>query len=271
VTLLPAAPRRLSVGDGAAARSVLPLAGHAEQVRSLFDSKAAGWPGKYAAGGRLTGRLTQLAAAVRAQVAAGGELLDLGCGSGDLARHLAAAGYRVSGCDISPRMLAQAAAADPEQTVRWVGLEPGWRALPFAPASLDAVVASSVLEYVPDPARVLAECARVLRPGGALLCTVPRVAHPVRWLEWPLGLAARTPAAGAAARGSQSAAQYLAYLQTSRQRHRAGWWRAAGRSAGLAARTGGPAGRETLLLLAFTRSASTDARPADKQTDILGD
>ncbi len=244
------------MSDATVTRSATPAAGHADQVRSLFDGKAAGWPGKYAADGRLAGRLTQLAAAVRDHAAAGGELLDLGCGSGDLARHLAAAGYRVTGCDISPRMLEQAAAADRGQTVRWAGLEPGWRALPFAPPSLDAVVASSVLEYVPDPAVVLAECARVLRPGGVLLCTVPRVTHPVRWLEWPLCLAARSPLAGAAALAGDRAAQYLAYLRTSRQRHRVALVAGGGQGRGTGRRcTGQPAAREPLRLLAFTRSA----------------
>jgi SAM-dependent methyltransferase len=249
------------MGDGAATRSAPPLAGHTEQVRSLFDSKAAGWPGKYAADGRLAGRLTQLAAAVRMLTAPGGELLDLGCGSGDLARHLAAAGYRVTGCDISPRMLEQAAAAGPGHAVRWVALPPGWRELPFAQASLDTLVASSVLEYVPDPVRVLTECARVLRPGGVLLCTVPRPAHPVRWLEWPLGLAARTPLAALAGLGGPRLAQYLAYLRTSCQRHPARWWHAAAARAGLVPQAGQPDAREPLRLLAFTRPAGTGGQP----------
>jgi SAM-dependent methyltransferase len=213
---------------------------HTDRVRALFDAKAACWPAKYAAGGRLAGRLLQLDRAVGELAPPGGELLDLGCGSGELARHLAASGYRVTGADIAPVMLRQAALADEGRAVRWVRLEPCWRALPFAEGSLDAVVSASVLEYVPDPGAVLAECARVLRPGGVLVCTVPDMTHPVRWLEWPLRLVASTslapvvvaegaPAAGTARR----AGQYLAYLRASRQRRRAGWWRAAARRAGL--------------------------------------
>ncbi len=243
------------MGDGAAAGRALAQAGHTEQVRSLFDSKAAGWPGKYAADGRLAGRLTRLSATVRVLTAPGGELLDLGCGSGDLARHLAAGGYRVTGCDISPRMLEQAAAADHGHAVHWAVLEPGWRTLPFTSASLDTVVASSVLEYVADPVMVLAECARVLRPDGVLLVTVPRLAHPVRWAEWPLGLAARTPLAGPVGLGGPRAAQYLAYLRMSRQRHLVRWWHAAAAHAGLIPQAGQPAAHDPLSLLAYARTA----------------
>lgn len=46
-------------------------------------------------------------------------------------------------------------------------------ALPFRDAAFDAVKATEVLEHVPDTARALAECRRVLRPGGHLVVTVP--------------------------------------------------------------------------------------------------
>ena len=244
---------------------------HADLVRALFDAKAACWPAKYVAGGPLAGRLVQLARAVGELAPPGGELLDLGCGSGELARHLAASGYRVTGCDIAPTMLRQAAAADARSAVRWVRLEPCWQALPFADGSLDAVVSASVLEYVPDPGAVLAECARVLRPGGVLVCTVPDVTHPVRWLEWPLRLVAGTSlatvalAAGAsrsalAGGASRRAGQYLAYLRASRQRRRTGWWCATARAAGLEpVRAGHAQPRAPLRMLIFVMSGGTRA------------
>jgi SAM-dependent methyltransferase len=46
-------------------------------------------------------------------------------------------------------------------------------ALPFAAGSFDLVVHSDTLEHVPNPIHALAECRRVLKPGGALCYTVP--------------------------------------------------------------------------------------------------
>jgi len=46
--------------------------------------------------------------------------------------------------------------------------------LPFPDASFDRVIASEVLEHVPDDRRAMSELARVLRPGGVLAVTVPR-------------------------------------------------------------------------------------------------
>jgi ubiquinone/menaquinone biosynthesis C-methylase UbiE len=228
---------------------------HTDRVRDLFDAKAAGWSGKYASAGPLAARLRQLASAVQAHVPVGGELVDLGCGSGELARHLAARNYLVTGCDIADQMLNQAKGADHARSVRWVRLEPGWRTLPFAAASLDAVVAASVLEYVLEPASVLRECARVLRPGGVLLCTVPNVAHPVRWAEWPLAWSANSSLARVAGGSWPRLEAYLTYLRVSRQRRPVRWWERAAGNVGLqplppavADRTRAP-----LRLLAFGR------------------
>jgi SAM-dependent methyltransferase len=203
------------------------------QVRHLFDAKAAAWPSKYTLDGRLVGRLTRLTRAVAYHVPIGGTVLDLGCGTGQIASAIAAAGMRATGCDISPEMLRRAAAADRSATADWVQLDTGWQVLPFGPETFDAVVASSVLEYVDDAEAVLRECRRVLRPGGILLCTVPDPRHPVRWLEWLIDIVARKPALRAAGSRWLRLDAYLAYLRVSRQRHFARWWHAAASRAGL--------------------------------------
>lgn len=226
----------------------------AVQVRQLFDAKAAAWPSKYAPDGRLAGRLAHLAGAVTYHVPCGGSVLDLGCGTGELAGAIAAAGPRATGCDISPEMLHRAVAADPSGTVDWVQLDPCWRRLPFEPATFDAVVAASVLEYVDDPTAVLRECCRVLHPGGVLLCTVPDPHHPIRWVEWLLGVAGRVPTIRSAGRHWPRLDSYLTYLRISRQRHSSRWWLTAAARADLRVPSSPDlAGRSPLRLLTFQR------------------
>jgi 2-polyprenyl-3-methyl-5-hydroxy-6-metoxy-1,4-benzoquinol methylase len=227
----------------------------AVQVRQLFDAKAATWPLKYAQDGRLAGRLTRLVDAVTYHVPAGGNVLDLGCGTGELASVLAAAGMRVTGCDISPEMLHRAAAADPAGTVDWVQLNPGWQMLPFGSGAFDAVVASSVLEYVDHPAMVLRECARVISLGGVMLCTVPNPRHPVRWLEWLIRPAASRRLSSGPAHRWLRLDRYLIYLRVSRQRHSATEWCAIAAQTGLLAvpHPSDSAERSPLRLLTFLR------------------
>jgi SAM-dependent methyltransferase len=224
-----------------------------QEVLRLFEAKAGGWAAKYAPDGPLAGRLAHLSAAVHRYAPSGCRVLDLGCGTGELARALTAAGLQVTGCDISPSMLVQAH-RDDGRCAGWVQLEPDWRRLPFATAAFDVVVAASVLEYVAEPAVVMRECARVLRPGGVVLYTVPQPWHPVRWMEW---CAQRLAGAQPAGNSSRSPWQrYRCYLGASRQRHRLTWWLAVSGSAGLRpVRCPGGAGRSTLRLLVFRSPA----------------
>lgn len=96
-------------------------------------------------------------------------ILDVGCGGGLLAEEFARLGLRVTGIDPAPESV---------ETARThavaAGLDIAYRTgcgecLPFEDASFDAVACCDVLEHVDDPAVVVAEMARVLRPGGLLL------------------------------------------------------------------------------------------------------
>ena len=108
-----------------------------------------------------------IAARIAEQLGPGARtVLDVGCGAGFLANDLARYGHRVVGLDASPESLAVAAAHDPTGGVHY---ELGdARALPHDDASFDVVCAMDFLEHVEEPARVIAEAARVLVPGGLL-------------------------------------------------------------------------------------------------------
>jgi SAM-dependent methyltransferase len=99
-----------------------------------------------------------------AGVAAGADVLDVGCGSG-LALSLAAArGARCSGIDIAPSLLAVARERVPEADLREGGLDE----LPFGDQAFDVVLAVNALQFAFAPAAALGEVSRVLRVGGRL-------------------------------------------------------------------------------------------------------
>jgi len=95
--------------------------------------------------------------------APGALLVDLACGGGLMAPHVARLGYRHVGVDIGLRGL-EIARAHGVAPVRGSVL-----AVPLADGCADVVVAGEVLEHVEDDLAVLAECARLLRPGGVLV------------------------------------------------------------------------------------------------------
>lgn len=93
----------------------------------------------------------------------GAVLVDLGCGGGLLAPHLAGKGYRHVGVDLVGSALAQAAG-------RGVAAVRGdVTRLPLADAHADVVSAGEILEHVADLAATVAEACRVLRPGGLVV------------------------------------------------------------------------------------------------------
>ena len=95
-------------------------------------------------------------------------VLDLACGSGPMSRELARPGRMVVGLDRSEHELALAAGRDPGPWVQADGLH-----LPFRDSSVDVVTSSMGLVVVQPMGQVLAEVARVLRPGGVLAGIAP--------------------------------------------------------------------------------------------------
>lgn len=98
------------------------------------------------------------------------QILDVGCGSGALLGMLGAKGFQVTGLDFSPEASAIALREHGVRVV--VGSLAEAR---FADRSFDVVTLFHVMEHVPDPAPVLAEVARILKPGGRLIVQVPNI------------------------------------------------------------------------------------------------
>ena len=112
--------------------------------------------------------------------APGGKVLDVGCGPGVMVEALTAQGCSFWGVDPSVRMVEEARSA-------FSGLPSAHFDIGFAEHlefdddSFDAVICMGVLERVADDITALREMARVLRPDGTLLLTVPNRASPALW------------------------------------------------------------------------------------------
>jgi SAM-dependent methyltransferase len=98
--------------------------------------------------------------------------LDLGCGEGRLGQLLQPAGHRLVGLDSSPTLAALARDTGSYDRV----LDADASAIPLDDGAVDLVVAFMSLHDMDDPAAAIAECARVLEPGGPLCAAI---VHPL--------------------------------------------------------------------------------------------
>lgn len=101
-----------------------------------------------------------------------GRLLDVGCAAGEFAAQAMSCGWRVDGVEREPA-LAHAARAR-GIAVQLCDFDAD--RLPWEPATFDAAVAGEVIEHLVDTDHLLAEMARVVRPGGVLIVTTPNLA-----------------------------------------------------------------------------------------------
>ncbi len=203
-----------------------------DAARDFFRVVAKSWSRNYQDGGTMGDRISRFASVLAARVAPGAAVLDFGCGSGEIARHLAARGWRVAGADITPEMLAAAHALDRDGSVAWHLVEAD-RPLPFAPGSFDAVIASSVLEYAAYPDLTIAALARLLRAGGCLIVSVPDPRDRLRRREGRRRALLRMPGAAWLARRTRWA-EGAQYLKVSRNRFPLPRWSRLLAAAGLA-------------------------------------
>ena len=123
----------------------------------------------------------------------GGHVLDVATGTGLVAEALLARGFRITGLDQSPGMLAAA-------RTRFGGrvelVEASADALPFPDGSFDHLTFTYLLRYVDDPHATLAELARVVRPGGTIAMVEFGLPRGLWRPPWDLWVGVGLPLAG---------------------------------------------------------------------------
>lgn len=160
-------------------------------VQADYNAKVAQWRDIYGASTfhdhtiqqRMARTLAVLDAGAGSPAAPGGDALDVGCGAGQLLVELGRRGYTVVGIDIAEGMVAEARALLAAEGLDGTADVADVAALPFADGRFAVVTALGVIEYVPDPDRVLRELGRVLAPGGRLIVTNPNPLRPAFLLD----------------------------------------------------------------------------------------
>jgi len=148
---------------------------HLAATRAAREAQAAAYFARHAAEWDTLRSLHSPDGAVEAALAGAlgparlGALLDVGSGTGRMAELFAPRAENVVAFDKSPEMLRLARARLQHLPADKVTLQQGdFADLPFAPAAFDTVLFHQVLHYAQEPETVLAEAARVTRPGGRI-------------------------------------------------------------------------------------------------------
>jgi 2-polyprenyl-3-methyl-5-hydroxy-6-metoxy-1,4-benzoquinol methylase len=137
---------------------------------------------------RARGARSEFARLLDQAIPPGARVLDLGCGTGQMALFLAAAGTRdVVAADLTRESLALGAAAARRFGIdRVTFVETDLRRPALRPASFDVVVCTGVLHHTPEPAAAFATVAELARPGGVLVIGLynayARIPHRLRRL-----------------------------------------------------------------------------------------
>lgn len=149
---------------------------------SIYDTQASGWWDPSSLAFRslqsiTVFRLEQLFSWVGD--VQGKVVVDIGCGGGLMSVPLAQRGARVTGFDLSEPSLAEARRHAPDGALF---VEADARSVPFPKSAADIVILADILDHIADYDTVLAEVARILRPGGYLYVnTINRT-----WQSWLL-------------------------------------------------------------------------------------
>jgi 2-polyprenyl-3-methyl-5-hydroxy-6-metoxy-1,4-benzoquinol methylase len=149
-------------------RAFLRLAAQSNGRRDAPASNGDGLPATNGDGGARADK-----DAKDADVLAGRQILDLGCGMGGLSTALALAGARVQPLDFNPHYCEITRLRGRRYGLSLSPVNAAGEALPFPDARFDIIMCVDVLEHVADPERLVAEVSRCLKPGG--LCQITAI------------------------------------------------------------------------------------------------
>jgi 2-polyprenyl-6-hydroxyphenyl methylase/3-demethylubiquinone-9 3-methyltransferase len=146
----------------------------------FHEDLASSWSSGYASGG-FGRRLRVINAALEKLVNTDSNWLDAGCGTGLLTRQICELGAKATGIDASPKMIGAALSesSSVSQVISFKQVK-SIESIKYPSSEFDGILCSSVVEYVESPAKVFIEFARVLKPGGKLLVSVPNKRSLVR-------------------------------------------------------------------------------------------
>lgn len=160
--------------------------------RAYFLGRCGGFAEFQAEGGRYLDAIRRLALSLLAPQR-GEWVMDLGCGRGELSCAIAEAGARSIGVDFSRDALAMARETAGRLGRQLLLVRCRAEALPFRPGSIDAILATDIVEHLPDPdlRRSVREVHDTLKPGGRFIVhTAPTLEfmavgqHLKRLLQW---------------------------------------------------------------------------------------
>jgi 2-polyprenyl-3-methyl-5-hydroxy-6-metoxy-1,4-benzoquinol methylase len=112
-------------------------------------------------------------------------VLDIGCGVGNLVRHLESLGFEATGISVNPQEIEQAA----HERIHLVDIQADLAGTPLEDATFDAIVSFDCLEHLERPLDALRNINRLLDTGGLFVAHLP----PARWTECDYHVICYTP------------------------------------------------------------------------------
>jgi SAM-dependent methyltransferase len=144
-----------------------------EKVRDLFNDRAEVWGRNYKPDGKLTWRLHQFCSVLGRLVLPPAEVLDFGCGTGHLAKHLRDHHYVVTACDVADQMIMKARQVFGDADIKWKTRPANWRQTAICRSLLRRGGRVQCHGIPGDLELAFHELGRVLRDGGVLIFNVP--------------------------------------------------------------------------------------------------